>query len=938
MLISMFIENNMKTIISIILVCFALELFASSKPDYMDLSGKWSVALDKDDKGVAEGWCNRGFEQNISLPSTIDQAGLTNTDTVVVKMEKLQLTHLVRKSGYVGAAWYTREISMPNTANRQVAILELERVLWKTTVWVDGQMVKDTNMGICTPQRFSLTDYLAPGKTHRLTMRIDNREQRKISNGMAHSYTDHTQIRWNGVIGKLLLHLKNQVYVDDIQTYPNPLNGEVKVQVSIVNESDSDIAKILTLNVINRRSGNIVSSVKQNIVAMKGVTPVDLTISVKNHKLWSEFTPELYRCQVALSSDKYEPYGVDFGFRHFKREGTKLTINSSPLFLRGTLECCIFPLTGHPPMDKAGWQKVFGTAREWGLNHIRFHSWCPPKAAFEVADELGFYLQVELPVWVNKLGEDKPTVDFMYDEAYKIIKEYGNHPSFCMWALGNELEGDYSMLSELLDELKSKDNRHLYTTTAFTFQKGHGHAPEHNDDFFITQWTDNGWVRGQGVFNSESPTFNRNYQKSIDGIQVPIVTHEIGQYAVYPNMNEIDKYTGVLNAVNFKSIRYDLQQKSLLHKADSFTKASGKLAVILYKEEMERALKTPGISGFQLLDLHDFPGQGTALVGLLDAFWDSKELIEAKDFRNFCSPIVPLASFDRAVYYTDENYDVNIEVSNYSLADLSNQTIVWSLKSESGIIKQGEFASDIKLGYNSNLKRLLLPLNEVSEAQKLTFEIALQGTDYKNSWTIHVYPRDLSLDYGRVLYTRNVDEALRGLSDGKSILFNPQIESFEGIEGKFVPVFWSPVHFPKQAGTMGILCDPKHEALRDFPTDIHTNWQWWDLNIHSKTLIVDKFQGGEAVVELIDNFANNRKLAMIYEGKVGNGKLMIVTTDLSSKLEQRPVAKQLLYSLLNYMNSELFNPKEIKNSEIINPIFNSIKASAVTKELPTNIY
>src|SRR5690606_25216923 len=302
-------------------------------------------------------------------------------------------------------------------------------------------------------------------------------------------------------------------------------------------------------------------------------------------------------------------------------------INGQQAFFRGTLECNIFPLTGHPPMDRQGWYKVFQTAKQYGLNHIRFHSWCPPEAAFEAADELGVYLQVELPLWSLVVGEDENTCRFLEEEAIRISEAYGNHPSFCLWALGNELQGDFGWMTRLRDQLKAMDDRPLYTTTTFTFQKGHGTWPEQGDEYFITQYTDKGWVRGQGIFNTYPPNFSTDYTKAIDSLPTPLITHEIGQYAMYPNPNEIEKYTGVLDPLTIKAIRHDLQKKGLLHLAPSFTMASGKFSANLYKEEIERALKTKGISGFQLLDLHDFPGQGTALVGILDAFWDSKGLV-----------------------------------------------------------------------------------------------------------------------------------------------------------------------------------------------------------------------------------------------------------------------------------------------------------------------
>lgn len=126
-------------------------------------------------------------------------------------------------------------------------------------------------------------------------------------------------------------------------------------------------------------------------------------------------------------------------------------------------------------------------------------------------------------------------MNFLYEEADRIMQTYGNHPSFCFWSMGNELSGDFNALNALVKYIKEKDKRHLYTATSFTFQQGHGVKEEPYDDYLITQWTAKGWVRGQGVFNSETPTFNKNYSNSLEGISIPVVTHEIGQYAVYPN-------------------------------------------------------------------------------------------------------------------------------------------------------------------------------------------------------------------------------------------------------------------------------------------------------------------------------------------------------------------------------------------------------------------
>lgn len=560
------------------------------------------------------------------------------------------------------------------------------------------------------------------------------------------------------------------------------------------------------------------------------------------------------------------------------------------------------------------------------MNHLRFHSWCPPEAAFNVADEMGFYVQVELPVWSVTLGKDSATVEFLRAEAKRISKEYGNHPSFCFWSIGNELQYDFNILASMLGEMKAADDRHLYTTTSFTFEKGHGDWPENQDDFFVTQWTKKGWVRGQGVFNQELPSFDKDFRASIDGMEVPLVTHEVGQYSVYPDLTEIPKYTGTLMPLNFMAVKEDLEKKGLIDKAPQYLQASGKLAAILYKEEIERALKTPGISGFQLLDLHDFPGQGTALVGLLNAFWESKGILTGEEFREFCAPVVPLLRFPKAVYTNNETFEAQIELCNYGKDELKNSTLSWEITADGRSLGKGKTpVAALAFGHNGGLGKISFPLQQVTNASKLEVCLSLDGTEYRNRWNVWVYPSSVDTKWGDVKYTRSYDEAMASLKKGEKVLFNPDWRTLQGIEGKFVPVFWSPVHFPNQAGTMGVLCNPTHPALADFPTDMHTDWQWWDLNINSTTLVVDSLQGGASVVEMVDNFVHNRRLASLYEGRVGEGKLMLATFDLQTALDKRPVARQMLYSILNYMNSEEFAPTQLEGLDKIKDMFGTAR-------------
>ena len=730
---------------------------------------------------------------------------------------------------------------------------------------------------------------------------------------LAHAYTEDTQVKWNGVLGRMQLKAENDVKLQQVNVYPDIAGKRIKVKAVLVRTNPQTTQAEITLQVNCAETGKAYEPQTYPAAFPHDTVCIEKEYALdEDMRLWDEFSPALYTlhasCHTRQGTDRYE---TTFGMREIGHTDGYLTINGNRIFLRGTLECCIFPLTGTPPTDEAGWEKVFSTAKAWGLNHLRFHSYCPPEAAFKVADRMGFYLQVELPNWSLTVGKDTATNRFLYQEFDRIIAAYGNHPSFCMLSAGNELQPDFQFLNAFVGYMKRQDNRHLHATTTFTFEQGHGTQPEPEDDFFVTQWTDKGWIRGQGVFDAEEPNFNKDYRKAAEGIKVPLISHEIGQYSVYPDMKEIGNYTGTLEPLNLKAIQKDLEKKGLAGKAERYLQASGRFAVQLYKEEIERAMKTPQFSGYQLLGLQDFPGQGTALVGLVNAFWESKKLTDERYFRQFCSPVVPLARFEKATWTTNETFAAQVEIANYYKEDIRGKHILWQLTDKTGYeVGRGKLdAGTFKKGTVTSAGEIHAGLEKVRNAAQLCLKVTIEDTDWENSWSIWVYPPLKELNAGDVVLTQDISQALSALDAGKKVLLSPRPDKLEGLEGKFLPVFWSPVHFPKQAGTMGILCDPKHPALLHFPTEMHSDWQWWNLVKHSKVLVMDSLPDLQPIIEVTDNFVNNRRLASVFETKYGKGKLIMSSIDLlSTESKQKPEVKQLLYSLTQYMNSADFVP------------------------------
>ncbi|MGF7217258.1 hypothetical protein GGR92_003431 [Spirosoma lacussanchae] len=902
--------------------------------DKLSLAGTWEVAFDKGDDAGAHRFQNRPFPYKMQLPGTTDEARLGDSLTLKPALNRESLYQLARRHRYVGTAWYRRTVTIPAGWQGRQIILSLERVLWQSRVFVDGHEASGQEESLTTPHRYDLTRWLTPGQ-HTLLIRINNTRQYDISyQNLAHAYTDGTQTIWNGAIGTLALTAHDPVWISHVRTDPDLAAKRVKAQVQLHNGSRQPVSGKMQL--VARLNGTDLPVSEQVVRLDTGQQQLTFTYDLgPAARPWDEFSPNVYQLTTVFVADDGKSrsrYQTSFGLRQLSTDNSLLHINGRRLFLRGTLECAIFPLTGHPPTDRAGWQNVFVTARQYGLNHLRFHSWCPPEAAFDVADSLGFYLQVELPMWSLQVGQDPKADRFIRSEARRISQEYGNHPSFCFWAIGNELEGSFDFLSQLVTDLKQNDARHLYATTSYSFQPPHGSWPEAVDDYFITQQTRLGWVRGQGIFNPQSPAFTGDYSASLKGLPVPLVTHEVGQYAMFPNMAEIDKYTGVLAPVNLMAIRDDLARKKLLPLADSYLKASGRLAAILYKEELERILRTREASGIQLLDLHDFPGQGTADIGLLDAFWASKGILTPEAFRQFCSPVVPLLRFPKATYTNRETFRATAELANFGAGPLVGITPEWTLQDDGGKRLAGGRLPrrTVAVGNGHDLGAIEVPLSRIKTARRLTLTLSLPGTPYRNSWSIWVYPAELPAEPADVLVTQSLSEAEQALRAGRKVLFNPDYTALEGVAGKFVPVFWSPVHFPDQAATMGLLCDPKHPAFRAFPTDFHTDWQWWDLCTKSTSMLLPD-NGLTPLVRQIDNFANNRQLTSLFEANVAGGQLMVCSFDISHDLASRPVARQLRHSLLTYMSSSAFAPSVALESGQLASLMRTKKAEVPEK-------
>jgi len=865
----------------------------------IELAGSWAFQLDASGAGHTERWQERKLDPNvIFLPGSTDQAGY---GTKIVEPEKGWLT---RPYKYEGAAWYQKEVTIPASWEGKHITLFLERPHWQTEVWVDSQPFGMRN-SLSTPHEYDLSGALTPGR-HRITICVDNSYQIDVGRN-AHSMTDHTQTNWNGIVGEIDLRATGPVWIDSVAIYP--VDASHARVVCVVRNStgapvDGEIAAA---------AGGV--STVASFTRAAAETTVELAVSIPEARPWDEYQPSLYNLSLALTAGRYrDRRELAIGLRRIATRGTQFTLNGRPVFLRGTLECNIFPLTGYPSTKVEDWQRIFRIARSYGLNAIRFHSYCPPEAAFLAADREGFLLHVELPVWSKAVGKDAALDDYMRAEGFRILKTYGNHPSFTMLSLGNELQGDFKFMDALVAEFKQADPRRLYTFSSDHVRR----APGPTSDYYVTQQTSVGRVRVNGArfTNSEDGT-DHDFSPSVAAVYVPLVTHEMGQWAVYPSFDEIAKYTGVLKARNLEPFRDSLAAAGMMDQARDFQVASGRFSWSVYKEDMEAALRTPNYGGFFLLQLEDFPGQGEALVGLLDSFWESKRILTPEEFRRFSGPTVPLLRMKKFVWTAGEDFTARAEVAHYGRQPLANAAAAWSVTDDAGrVVYSGKFpAVTLPLGSVTALGDIQLSLDSVTQAAHWKISIHIDGTELRNDWDVWVYPKPSAapIPAGVLVKTTLDAEAHAALDQGgKVVLLAPPQQKGESLLPiRFLPVFWSNGYFNNQPGTMGILCDPHHPALAEFPTFPHQSWQYWEITEGSHAFILDKAPPGfRPIIQVIDDFHRNHRLGAVIEATVGKGKLLAVSFDLTTALDRRPVARQLLHSLLDYAASDRFAPQQ----------------------------
>ena len=941
MLINLFKLKNwcMLCIVSILLLTTAVQAQTIS------LQGKWRFKIDAKDEGLKAKWFSMVLPETINLPGSM--AENFKGDDITLKTQwtgsiydssyfynpglaKYRQANNIKipfwltpHKHYIGVAWYQKDIQIPANWGGKRKVISLEYPHSATKVWIDDVEI-GSDYTFVVAQNFEIPANIKPGK-HTITLQIDNRIKAINVGKDSHSLTDHTQGNWNGVVGKMLLTAGSPIYFDDVQVYPDLKRkvAKVKIQLKAPNNTSSTGKITLAASSFNTKEIINVKPVTKNYSITNGSGSLEIELPMGDKIVtWDEFDPALYRLKATLVNKDglKDEKQVQFGMREFKAVGRGFEINGRPVFLRGTVNNCEFPLTGYPAMDVEAWARIFKISKAQGLNHMRFHSFCPPEAAFIAADQIGFYLQPEGPSWANhgsSLGNGRPIDQFIYDETNRMDKQYGNYASFCMMAYGNEPTGkQVEYLTKFNDYWKAKDSRKIYTGASV----GGSWPVIPNNEFMVR-------AGARGLDWGRKPESISTYAKQIEQFTVPFVAHEMGQYVAFPNFKEIKKYTGVYRAKNFELFEEDLKDHDMADQAEIFLMASGKLQALCYKNEIEKALRTPNYSGFQLLSLNDYPGQGTALVGVLDAFWDEKGYISAKEFKRFSNSTVPLIQVPKFVYTSDEKFEPKITVAHWGKEPLT-VNLTCNLVDDAGkVVFTYKFGPrTLAVGTNTEIGSIKYSSDPLEKARRLKLEILVDGTEFANDWDFYFFPTKLPEVKTDVYYTTSLDDKARAvLNNGGKVFLNAAGKVVKGKEvvQTFLPVFWNTSWFKmRPPHTLGFVVDPKNPALADFPTSYHSDMQWWEIVNKSQVMNLEDFpKGFKPIIQPIDTWFLNRRLAMVFEAKIGKGKLIVSSANLSADLKDLPSAQQLYYSLQKYMNSAQFNPKNEVDFAVVEDIF-----------------
>ncbi len=882
--------------------------------DDINLAGMWTVSLDNTDKTY-----------KANLPGTL------NGNKIGDPLKEATYGCLSVRHHFIGKATYQRTFNIPAYLANQPLELNLERVFWTSEVAIDGKKIQGKGVSLALPHVFQLGS-LTEG-SHTISITVDNSQYVRIGE-KGHAYGEHMQTIWNGILGEMIIQKVPEIRNVHIHApYPaTTLDVEIKDPL----QQPKYIAKLIHKKDLTEIELGEITQAK-----------TQFNVADKNIQSWDEFSPNLYLFQILDSVNSQIVYQQQIGFRTFSIEGNKFYLNGRAIFLRGNLDNCHFPLTGAPSMSRTEWKRIMKIQKDNGCNNIRFHSWCPPKVAFEVADELGIYLAPEAHMWIDGwmpassfdkkkyigIGQGDKALDDYIQTEWNLIQDYfGNFPSFTMMCVGNELgNSNFNVFNQWQTERKKFDHRHLYSAST-------ARSITASDDFFVSHA-----YPGCGLIRQRmEPSTQWDYEKSYAKTKLPVVAHEIGQWPVYPLWSEIEKYTGDLRAWNLENYKAMSEKKNVNQFNNEFHVASGMQNKLMYKDEIESFMRTPSVAGIHLLGVQDYSGQGEAIIGWLNSFYENKGFLSEKEVAGFFAPTVILAKFPKYVYTTDENYKADLILHHYNNGQFNWDYLDWKIVDaaqktlSSGAIKLPIYPN----GTVKQVGSVEFPMTSLN-GKTGRFELVCTSRNQQfseNRWPLWILPTSNEIEKtyptqnneAQVVITDNANHAIEQLKAGKTVLLSASKLGNKNCFRRtyWGSVYWSTTWFPGQKGrTLGTWFDPEFAPFTPFEANGYADWCWWKVMEGGRAFDLSELPIFRPHAMVVPDLHENDRIGAIFSLKVDKGNLLVCGYDFDKNI---PETQVLRAGLIQYASNN-FKPQTQASIEWVQKMFGKVEVKLMPR-------
>ncbi len=401
-------------------VCLQAKSFAVlGERRTISLNGEWNIAQG-DMNHVPE-----SFTHRIPVPGLADMAVPSFKDVGF-------------KSPLREAFWYERTFTIPGKIPAN-AVLKINKAEFGTRVYLNGKLVGD-HLPCFTPAIFPVRTLLhGDNAANTLVIRVGAYRDSvppTIPNG-----SDFEKIKYiPGIYDSVKLILSGTPSITNIQTAPDIHHSVVRVQVSLHN-SGPTVSVPMRFIVRERVSGRVAGEMKTSPITIKADDDrmVDVRIKMKSMHLWSPESPFLYTVQTDTGHDTLL---TTFGMREFYFKNGKAYLNDRPYYMRGS-NICIFrffedPVRGALPWNKTWVRKLFAGFKKFHWNAFRFCIGYPPDFWYRIADEEGYLIQDEFPIWYGGQWPPELKSDELAKEYAAHMREAWNHPCVVLWDAQNE--------------------------------------------------------------------------------------------------------------------------------------------------------------------------------------------------------------------------------------------------------------------------------------------------------------------------------------------------------------------------------------------------------------------------------------------------------------------------------------------------------------------